>query len=336
MYQEMPSLCEAYAKYFKIGAAVMPQNLTAQRNLIIKHFNSLTTSSAMKFGPIHPEEYRYDFADADAIIAFAKEHHMGVRAHAPVWHQQTEDWIFTDRFVYADRELLLERLEDHIKVLAGRYGDSVYAWDVVNEAIVDDPDGYLRETKWYKLIGPDYIDYAYRFVKKYAPKTQVFYNDYNEFNPIKRDKIVKFMRGMQERGVPLDGFGLQQHVSIYTDLDDIKAAIEAYAALGITLHVTELDVSLYHPKDRPNPYYPKRFTIPSREDFERQGKMYEDLFVLYRSYSDVIESVTTWGVADDLTWLDMHPVPGRKNYPLLFSYDHTPKPCTRAIVDAVR
>ncbi len=335
MYQEMPSLCEAYAKYFKIGAAVSPQNFVSHCGLLIKHFNSLTPGSAMKFGPVHPAEYRYDFTDADQIIAFAKEHGMGVRAHAPVWHQQTDDWIFTDRFVYAGRELLLERLEDHIRVMAGRYGDAVYAWDVVNEAIVDSPEGYLRETKWYKLIGEDYIDYAYRFVKQYAPKTQVFYNDYNEFDPIKRDKIVRLMRGMQERGVPLDGFGLQQHVNIYTNLDDIKAAIEAYASLGITLHVTELDVSLYHPKDRPNPYYPKTLTIPTREDFVRQGKMYEDLFEIYRSYSDVIESVTTWGVADDLTWLDMHPVPGRKNYPLLFSYDHTPKPCTRAIVDAV-
>ncbi len=335
MYQEMPSLCEAYAKYFKIGAAVSPQNFVSHRGLLIKHFNSLTPGSAMKFGPVHPAEYRYDFTDADQIIAFAKEHGMGVRAHAPVWHQQTDDWIFTDRFVYAGRELLLERLEDHIRVMAGRYGDAVYAWDVVNEAIVDSPEGYLRETKWYKLIGEDYIDYAYRFVKQYAPKTQVFYNDYNEFDPIKRDKIVRLMRGMQERDVPLDGFGLQQHVNIYTNLDDIKAAIEAYASLGITLHVTELDVSLYHPKDRPNPYYPKTLTIPTREDFVRQGKMYEDLFEIYRSYSDVIESVTTWGVADDLTWLDMHPVPGRKNYPLLFSYDHTPKPCTRAIVDAV-
>ena len=301
MYQEMPSLCEAYAKYFKIGAAVSPQNFVSHRGLLIKHFNSLTPGSAMKFGPVHPAEYRYDFTDADQIIAFAKEHGMGVRAHAPVWHQQTDDWIFTDRFVYAGRELLLERLEDHIRVMAGRYGDAVYAWDVVNEAIVDSPEGYLRETKWYKLIGEDYIDYAYRFVKQYAPKTQVFYNDYNEFDPIKRDKIVRLMRGMQERGVPLDGFGLQQHVNIYTNLDDIKAAIEAYASLGITLHVTELDVSLYHPKDRPNPYYPKTLTIPTREDFVRQGKMYEDLFEIYRSYSDVIESVTTWGVADDLT-----------------------------------
>ena len=137
MYQEMPSLCEAYAKYFKIGAAVSPQNFVSHRGLLIKHFNSLTPGSAMKFGPVHPAEYRYDFTDADQIIAFAKEHGMGVRAHAPVWHQQTDDWIFTDRFVYAGRELLLERLEDHIRVMAGRYGDAVYAWDVVNEAIVD-------------------------------------------------------------------------------------------------------------------------------------------------------------------------------------------------------
>ena len=93
MYQEMPSLCEAYAKYFKIGAAVSPQNFVSHCGLLIKHFNSLTPGSAMKFGPVHPAEYRYDFTDADQIIAFAKEHGMGVRAHAPVWHQQTDDWI---------------------------------------------------------------------------------------------------------------------------------------------------------------------------------------------------------------------------------------------------
>ena len=119
------------------------------------------------------------------------------------------------------------------------------------------------------------------------------------------------MRGMQERGVPLDGFGLQQHVNIYTNLDDIKAAIEAYASLGITLHVTELDVSLYHPKDRPNPYYPKTLTIP-------HAKI---LYVRVRCTRIFLRSTVrirrdrvchNLGGSRDLTWLDMHPVPGRK------------------------
>lgn len=337
LYQEFPSLCEAYKKYFLIGAGAMPWDLITHRSILTKHYNSLTCGNAMKYGPVHPEENRWNFYDADQMISFAKEHGMAMRAHAPVWHGQTPDWFFMYRDGFAPRELLLERLEDHIRIMAQRYGDYCYAWDVVNEAVVDaGGDQILRDTKWHRLIGPDYMDIAFRLVKKYAPKTEAFYNDYNEFVPVKRDKIVKQLRGMLDRGVPVEGFGLQQHLSIYTSLDDIKACIEAYAALGIKLHITELDVSLYHPDDRPNPYYPYHPTIPTKEDFVRHGKMYEDLFEIYRSYSDVITSVTTWGCADDETWLDNHPVRGRKNYPQLFAYDHTPKPCVRAIIEAAR
>lgn len=337
MFDDMPSLCEAYAEYFKIGAAVAPRDLVSHRGLLKKHFNSITHENALKFAPIHPEEDRFDFDDADQIFAFAEENGIAVRAHAPVWHSQTPDWVFQDGAYFADREKLIDRLRTHVEALAARYGDMIYAWDVVNEAIVDEPGGYLRPTKWYTLMGPDYIEIAFRTVREFAPKVQLFYNDYNEWVPHKRDNIVRLVRELQDRGVPIDGIGMQQHVNITDNLDDIKRAIEAFASTGLVLHVTELDVSLYPPmKIR----IPREFLMrmpqpkPALEQFKKQHKMYVDLFEIYRSYSDVIKSVTTWGVADDYTWLDNYPVPGRKNYPLMFYADHSPKPFLREIAGA--
>ena len=320
MYQDMPSLCETYADYFKIGAAVMPQNLTAQRNLIVKHFNSLTTSSAMKFEPIHPEEYRYDFADADAIFAFAKEHHMAVRAHAPVWHQQTADWIFTDRFVYADRELLLERLEDHIRVLAGRYGDSVYAWDVVNEAMDDGGPSAYRQSQLYKLYGDEFIAKAFKYAHEADPSALLFYNDYNASMPTKRDRIYNMVKKMQAAGVPITGIGMQGHCNIYgPSAQDVDAALTKYAELVSHIHITELDVRC-NKEMGGQLQFSKGDTQQMTDSLAAlQAAQYDRLFQVFRNHKDVIDNVTFWNLCDGDSWL------GVNNHPLLFDEHLQPK-----------
>jgi len=327
-YDTGSSFAKSYEKHFKIGSCFRPQ----QPELMKKHFNSLVDEGAMKWAGIEPEDGVFRFDGPDRLVAFARENNMAVRAHAPVWHHSTNDWVFKDGDKKASRELLIERMDRHTKVFAEHFRDDIYCWDVTNEVIEDRGSELLRKTDWLDGIGEDYIDIAYTLARKYAPNVQLFYNDYGEWRPEKRDKIVKLMRGMQERGVPLDGFGLQAHISEIWNfpLDDYKRAIEAYASLGLRLHITELDISVYNTADRSLPPPPLQ-----DETFERQAQLYKDLFEIFRSYSDVIDNVTFWGASDDLSWIDGWVFKdGRKGYPLPFYYDHTPKPFTKEIIQA--
>lgn len=338
MNEELMSLCEAYQKYFYIGAAISPPSITRHADLLKKHFNSLTCENQMKYEPMHPEEGKWVFEPADQIVNFARENGMKMRMHAPVWHAQTPKWFFDANGRLAPRELVYERLEQHIKVLCEHYANDVYAWDVVNEATNDKLDEVFirrfgnnpyRLTDYLTTCGVEYLEKAYHLARKYAPHVQLFYNDYNEWLPEKRDKICRLLRKLQDEGAPVEGLGMQSHMSIYNvDIDDVKRAIEAYAAFGVRLHVTELDISLYRPEDRSLPA-----PLLTDEAFERQAQLYIDLFRVYREYSDVIDNVTTWGVADDYTWLNHWPVQGRTNYPLLFYADHHPKPFVQQIIE---
>lgn len=337
----LPSLKDAYAKYFKIGAAVSPRALTLFDDILKEHFNSLTCDNAMKFEPMHPAPDTWDFRAADTVVKFAKENGMAVRAHAPVWHKQVGLWMFKGEGPYENtsREVLLERLEEHMKVFGERYGKDVYCWDVINEAVAHfEKDLLLRPSGWSEIIGEDFLAESFRIAKKCVPDSvQLFYNDYNEWMPHKREKLLKLLRGLMDAGAPIDGFGMQQHLSIYSDLDEVRRSIEEYAKLGLRLHVTELDVSLY------NVYETGMATITD-DMFQKQYDMYVELFRIYRQYADVIDSVTTWGVADSMTWLNTSAVrigdrkpetaPGyRMNFPLLFYADHRPRPYTEQIIE---
>ncbi len=334
---EIMSLCGAYSKYFDIGAAVNTMTIESHAELLKQHFNSLTCENEMKYERIQPEEGKFTFAPADQIVAFAKENDMRMRAHAPVWHAQTPDWFFKQGDRLAPRELVYERMEQHIKAVADRYNDAVYCWDVVNEATNDNLDpAYMarfgnepfRQSKYLTICGVEYLEKAFHLMRKYSPTAQLFYNDYNECDPLKRERIYNLMKHLLDRGAPLQGFGLQTHYNIYgTDMDEVKRSIETYASLGLRLHVTEMDISFY--KDM----HSDPQIEPTQEQIERQAKIYEDLFTLYRSYSDVIDSVTLWGVADDRSWLSH---PRRKNWPLPFDEDHHAKPFVKNLIEAAK
>ena len=172
------------------------------------------------------------------------------------------------------------------------------------------------------------MDYAFYYAKEVLPETDLYYNDYNESNFPKRDKIYKTVKDMLDRGVPVDGIGLQCHWNIYyPPMDDVKRAIEQYAGLGVKLQVTEMDVSVYESEDSP------KLDRPGIELLNRQTAIYKEGFKIFREYKDVINTVTLWGVADDETWLDNFPVQGRKNWPLLFDENHKPKEALYAIMD---
>lgn len=351
------SLAKAYEKYFKIGAAVSHLSIDCYDELLAQHFNSVTTENELKYDATEPEEGRFTFDTADKIFNKARAMGIKVRAHAPVWHWATPDWIFKDGDKPAAPELIFERIEAHTKALCERYNDDVYAWDVVNEATLDEmskdqigDSPVYRNSEYYKLCGAGYMEAAFRAMDKYSPNAQLFYNDYGECDPKRRERIVRLIRDLREKGCRVDGFGMQQHHFVKPDFDEIKRSIEIYAELGLRLHITELDISLMatvnqtanrlKPGDAGFDDYVREVTAITPEKLGKISDMYVELFDIYRSYSDVIDCVTTWGVADDNTWLDFFGVapdmPKIKQYPLMFNTDHTPKPCVSRIIEAAQ
>ncbi|OQP06139.1 1,4-beta-xylanase [Geobacillus sp. 46C-IIa] len=329
MCSSIPSLREVFANDFRIGAAVNPVTLEAQQSLLIHHVNSLTAENHMKFEHLQPEEGRFTFNIADQIFDFARSHHMAVRGHTLVWHNQTPSWVFQDsQGHFVDRDVLLERMKSHISTVVQRYKGKVYCWDVVNEAVANEGSEWLRSSTWRQIIGDDFIQQAFLYAHEADPEALLFYNDYNECFPEKREKIYTLVKSLRDRGIPIHGIGMQAHWSLTRpSLDEIHAAIERYASLGVILHITELDISMFEFDD-----HRKDLIAPTNEMVERQAERYEQIFSLFKEYRDIIQSVTFWGIADDHTWLDHFPVQGRKNWPFLFDEQHKPKPAFWRVV----
>lgn len=326
--QTVPRLLEVYQDFFHIGVAVTPSKLGSHLDLVSYHFNSLTAENHMKWESIQPREGEWTFCQADQLVSFATHHNMKVRGHTLIWHQQMPDWVFLDaRGNRVSREVLLERMETHIKTLVGRYQGKVYAWDVVNEAI-DDGREYLRASPWYQILGADFIRYAFRFAHEADPDAKLFYNDYDTHQPAKRDKVVRLIEELQSESIPIHGVGMQGHYDIYhPPIYQIEQTIQTYRDLGVEIHITELDLSIFRWGER------NGFPKPPPERLGLQAARYGHLFVLFRQYSDVISNVTFWGIADDNTWLNDFPVRGRKNWPTLFDDHHQPKDAFWRVID---
>ena len=318
-----------YKDYFSIGVAVSPRALkTEEAGLILQHFNSLTPENAMKMGPIHPKENEYYFKDADSIIAFAERNKLRVRGHTLCWHNQTPSWIFVDSDGNkVSKEILLNRLKDHITTVVSRYKGKIYALDVVNEAISDKPGEYLRPSEWLTIIGEEYIAKAFQYAHEADPNAILFYNDYNEINATKREKIYKLVKSLKEAGVPINGLGLQGHWAINEPtMGQLDSTLKRFSELGVQLQVTELDISVY-PKEHNARQRKSEDADTSFSAAKEQAQMavYKMSFDLFRKYRKSLSGITFWNISDRNSWLDNFPVRGRKDYPLLFDKNLQPK-----------
>lgn len=331
-----PSLRRVFRKKFLVGASVSPTNIASEEStVLLRHFNSVTTENVLKMGPVHPAEGRYDFSGADSIAAFAASHGLGFRGHTLLWHKQTADWMFRGPDGQpASRELLMQRLKDHIFTVAGRYRGKAYAWDVVNEAVSDEKERYLTPTPFLEIIGPEYIELAFRWAHEADPDALLFYNDYRETDRVKRGKILRLVNDLKSKGVPIHGIGLQCHWSIYGPGEkELEAALRDYSSLGLPIHITELDVSIWPGEAE------RRAKRPSDADdrltpekARAQEEQYAMAFRLFRKYAAHIDAVTFWNITDRHTWLDDWPVRGRKDHPLLFDESLHPKPAFWQVV----
>ncbi len=323
-------LKDYYKDYFTMGVAVSPRALkTDEAGLILQQFSSMTPENAMKMGPIHPGEKLYNWAGGDSIAAFAKRNNLKLRGHCLCWHNQTPRWFFTDSTTgrQVTKEVLLQRLKEHITTVVSRYKGTIYAWDVVNEVISDKKEEYFRPSLFYQICGEEFVAKAFEYAHAADPDALLFYNDYNEINPVKREKIIRLVKGLQAKGIPINGIGLQGHWAVNEpSKEQLEKTLEDFSKLDLKMQITELDISVYpkehESRDRKSADYDTIFT----NDKEiKQLEIYKMCFELFRKYRQHISAVTFWNISDRSSWLDNFPVRGRKDYPLLFDKELKPK-----------
>lgn len=336
------TLKEAFEDKFYIGTAMnVPQILGLDKEgaaLTAEHFSAIVAENCMKSEEIHPEKDRYFFDEADAFVAFGEEHGMFITGHTLVWHSQLSPWFpYDEAGKKVSREEMIARLKDHISTVVGRYKGRIKGWDVVNEAILD--DGSLRMTPFLEIIGEDYLELAFRFAHEADPDAELYYNDYSMASPAKRARVVQLVRDLKAKGIRIDGVGMQGHMGMdYPDVGEFEKSIEAYAAEGVKVMITEWDISAL-PTVRQgaeisdtvaymqamNPY-PDGMSQEAQEAWNERVRTFMDLFL---KHSDKISRVTAWGVTDRSSWLNNWPMRGRTNYPLLFDRNNQLKPVMR-------
>lgn len=328
------TLKQAFDENFFIGTALNTRQINEtdeSTNALIKaQFNAITAENVMKAENLHPKWGEYDFDAADKFVDYGRKNDMHIVGHTLIWHSQLPR--FVRQMSTADSLRLF--MENHIGTVAGRYADVVDGWDVVNEALNE--DGTLRQSIFYKLLGEDYLIDAFRLAQGAAPNVELYYNDYNNEQPAKRAGCIAIVKKLKEAGVRIDGVGIQGHWHVgRVPFKDIEESIEAYAALGLKVMITELDLEVL-PRNFQgaeisqrmevgdsilNPYVDGLPDSVSRQ----QAADYEQLFALFLKHKDKISRVTFWGVNDGNSWLNGWPVPRRTNYPLLFDRDNQPK-----------
>lgn len=331
-------LKDIYADHFYIGTIINPGDPIKKFDVIKHHFNFVTAENHMKPSSIWPVEAGGpNFFMADMMLTRAKEAGLLIHGHTLAWHQQSPAWLNAG----LDREQARANLQKYIDSVAGHYANEpvkVYSWDVLNEAIRDNPvnpadwTGALRtDVDWYMSYsrggnGRDYIYDAFLFAREAAPDAILYYNDYNEDNANKATAIASMVMAINERYALehpdtggrklIEGIGMQGHYNTGTNTNDVEAAIRKFIDTGVIVSVTELDVSISGVSA----------DGPSQAQLEVQAELYARLFSLYKKYSAHIERVSFWGVDDPSSWRST-------SFPLIFNGDFSAKPAYYAIID---
>lgn len=342
-----PTLKDVLGKYFLVGAAVdrnLPAGEDPQAEALVKaQFNQVVAENCMKGELIHPEVNRYDWTDADRLVDWSQRNGMTLIGHCLVWHSQPPKWMFTDETgKNVSRETLIGRMYSHIMTVVTRYRGKIKGWDVVNEAFED--DGSYRKTPYYNIIGPEYLALAFQFAHEADPNAELYYNDYSMSKPGKREAVCQLVRQLKAKGIRIDAVGMQSHNGYnYPDYSDYEKSLEAFAAEGVKVMLTELDMNMLpNPKDFNGAEISQNFKLmeqynPYVKGLDKKAQKlfnqrYLDLFRIVERHKDVISRVTFWGVNDGHTWLNDWPVKGRTNYPMLFDRDYQAKPVVKDIL----
>jgi endo-1,4-beta-xylanase len=342
------TLKDALEGKFYVGAALNERQITGTDSLSIdilkKHFNSIVAENCMKSERIHPEEGKFNWDLPDRFVEFGEKNNMHIVGHTLIWHSQAPRWFFVDEEGNdISREVLIERMHHHISNVVGRYKDRVHGWDVLNEAIVE--DGSYRKSKFYEIIGEEYVELAFQFAAEADPDAELYYNDYGMANPGRRKGVIEMVKNLQAKGIKIDGIGMQGHLNLESlNLAEFEKSIVAFAELGVKVMITEFDLTIL-----PFPTQDVTADVGLRAEYEARMNPYADgftqeildewneacagIFRLFLKHQDKISRVTTWGVTDNHSWKNNWPIRGRTDYPLLFDRDYQPKPVVHTIIE---
>ncbi len=300
-----------------VGTAVQANLLgnPQYRDVVDRHFNYITAEYEMKWATIGPGPGVYNYSPGDAIVAYADAHGARVKGHALIWHGSVPTWV--SALSAAD---LRAAVATYIRDVAGHYRGRVLSWDVVNEAIAD--DGSMRDTVFRQKLGDVYIADAFRAARAADPGALLFYNDYGgEGLSNKSNRIYELVRSLLAQGVPIDGVGLQMHVTATGRPSDASIAsnMRRLTDLGLLVNISEMDVRI---RDVPG-------TPQARLDVQRAA---------YRAIVGLCvaeprcDAVTFWGFTDAYSWIDNQFGP---DDPLLFDERYAPKPAFYGVLDAL-
>lgn len=345
---EQETLKDALNGRFYIGTALNMNQITGKDvagvEVLKKHFNSVVAENCMKSEEIHPEEDRYDFTCSDQFVKLGEENNMFIIGHTLIWHSQLPAWFCVDeKGENVSPEVLKSRMKDHIATIVNRYKGRIKGWDVVNEAIME--DGSYRNSKFYEILGEEFIPLAFQYAQEADPNAELYYNDYNEWHKGKRETVIRLIRTLKERGIRIDGIGLQGHIGMeWPSLAEYEETIIGYANEGVKVMVTEFDLSIL-----PSPRRDVGADISTSFEYQKEMNPYtegvpedvskvwnnrmNDFFKLFLKHSDTVSRVTMWGIADGDSWKNNFPVRGRTDYPLLFDRNHQAKPVVQMIID---
>jgi endo-1,4-beta-xylanase len=300
-------------RYF--GAALDPAALDekAYRELAATELTSVTAENAMKWESVEPARGQFHWQEADALVAFAKAHGQKVRGHTLVWHSQLPPWLSQGQFSPKElRDLMVA----HIAAEAGRYKGSIYAWDVVNEPFAD--DGGWRKSIWWEAMGPAYVAIALRAARAADPDARLYINDYGvETDGPKMRALYDLVAQLKRAGVPIDGVGLQSHFVAGAAPADLAAVMADFAALGVDVAVTELDLRIRLPAGKPS-------LLMQADDYA--------FVVRACRLTPRCVGVTTWGLTDDRSWVPSF----FSGYGAALPFDEAsqPKPAFAAMIKA--
>ena len=280
-------------------------------------YDSITAETAMKVGILQPGRGTFDFTAADAMVAFAEAHGQAVFGHTLTWCADSTlpNWLRNGSWT---RSSLLAVLEEHITRVVTHFRGRVAAWDVVNEALND--DGTRRDCLWKRVIGDDWIAHAFRFARSADPAAKLFYNEVRaDFANPKYDATVSLVRELRLAGAPVDGAGLQYHLTDRMPTQEqVQVAIRGLADLGVEVHISELDVPVW------------RFGGTPERRLARQGEVYRAVAAACQAEPACVR-ITTWGFTDRYTWR----LPWQESLPLPFDSEYRPKPAWIAVQEAL-
>lgn len=341
------TLRDAAADHFLIGTAMGANELNnpALTSLIAKQFQCVTAGNEMKPDALQRVKGTFTFDRADRMVNFARSNGMEVIGHTLLWHNQTPKWLFEDEQGRPlPREEALANLKTHIETVVKHFKGRVKGWDVVNEAINDGPEPYLRDTPAKRAIGDDYILKAFEFAHHADPDVELYYNDYNIDMDYKRERGLRLVREIRDAGLRIDAVGIQGHWMLNSPpLEEIDRGIKVFVDEGFEVMITEMDVDVLPrrrgasadlsavEKEGLDPY---KAGLPA-EVQQQLADRYAAIFTLFTRYPQVTR-VTMWGTHDGGTWLNHFPVRGRTNHPMLFDRQLQPKPAFWSVIEVLR